>query len=549
MKAKPVKESLYQSIAAIFRQAVSHIHKHPISFMKNEVGSAAPFAVLALVGALMAISYAVDTTRMVNSSAQIKRATDAAAMAVGNSELLSGNEGKLPELQKLAYGYVRSNLGMDSELVEQIGQGQIKVTRGKSEDGVTYSVSVILDAKSALLGVEDKEQIISSTAEVVARDTEVALMIPNAEESRSSTNLSALRELSKDFLDELEVGKADEANGNVWFSLIPFGLAVNVYDPTDLNRINRWASFGALNPPELRSLFRSGRANSLADPRFPDRIADRLCMFRGLGEGENFFWDEPPTGQFGVYYLHDEPANGSPGAAPISWVGPNPDEWPDNSVDAQRWIVVDRHCPHAPLLPLTDDIDELDSRFDQMQPDTGSNTNIAIAMGWAATTLSPNMRGEAGLGDSKLPLDFDDNGNVKAMVLLFDVDDYSGETNGYNSYRKDSNGSGTDAMYELAQQRFQDLCQDFRSKDIKFFMVAVFSSGVVDGVVGDETSDYVKGKFGNEVIPKLQVCAQNGGALYAVDAGSFAEGRSQIKQYLKDIAGKIRSNYYVRLIK
>lgn len=540
MKVKPVKVSLYQSSAVIFRQAVSHIRKHSISLMKNEVGAAAPFAVLAFVGALMAISYAVDTTRMVNSSAQIKRATDAAAMAVGNSELLNNNEGKLSELQKLAYGYVRSNLGMDSELVEQIAQGQINVTRGKSEDGVTYSVSVALDAKSDLLGVGEQEQVISSTAEVVTQDTEVALVIPNSAGAASSANLSALRELSIDFMGELDVEE-----GNVWFSLVPFMSSVNVFDSEDPDRIFRWSKEGALNPLELNSLFRSGSLRHLADPRSPDVITDRLCMFRGLGEEENFFWDESPTSQFGVYYSAGS-AVGAP-APVIRWRGPNPILWPDTGGIDFREMWPQRGCPIAPLLPLTNDVDKLEARFDQMQPVDASYNNLAIAMGWAGSTLAPNMRGTSGWGDSELPLDFDEG--VKAIVLLFDADDYSGDTNGYNRRIGESSGNGTEGLYQFAKRRFEDLCRDFQAKNIKFFMIAAFPSGVVDGVVGNTTSDYLDGRFGSDVIPSLQICAGNGGALYAVETPSFSDGRSQIKQYLKDIAGKIRSNYYVRLIK
>ncbi|MBJ7536156.1 pilus assembly protein [Marinomonas sp. C1424] len=512
---------------------------HP-SFLKDQSGAVAPFAVLALVGALIAISFAVDTSRMINSSAQVKRATDAAAMAIGNIELRSGNEGKLSDLQTVAYGYVKNNLGMDAELLGQIAQSQIRVSRGKSDNGVTYSVSVTLNAQSALLGAEEVGQVISSTTEVVTQDTEVALVIPNSAGSASSANLSALHELSKDFMGELDV-----EGGNVWFSLIPFMSSVNVFDPDDPDRIHRWSKEGALNPPALRSLFRTGKLRSLADPRAPDVITHRLCMFRGLGVGENAFWDEPPTSQFGVYYSAGSAGN-QPFVRPvISWDGPNPVVWPDPAVGA-REIWPQKACPIAPLLPLTSDVDKLDARFAQMQPVDATYNNLAIAMGWAGSSLAPNMRGAAGWGDSKLPLDF--NESVKAIVVLFDADDYSGDTNGYNRGSLGSNGSGAIGLYGVAQRRFRDLCRDFRSKDIKFFMLIAFPSGEVEGPVGNEISDLLDGRFGTEAVPSLQTCTGNGGALYAISSPSFSEGRSQFKKYLKTVAGKIRSNYYVRLI-
>ena len=57
-----------------------------------------------------------------------------------------------------------------------------------------------------------------------------------------------------------------------------------------------------------------------------------------------------------------------------------------------RWMVADRGCPHAALLPLTNDLGKIGDRLDQMS--TRFNTNHAIAMGWAG---DPSFRAPMGI--------------------------------------------------------------------------------------------------------------------------------------------------------
>ena len=74
-------------------------------------GSVAPFMVLALGGALLATAYSIETSRMSNGAAQLKRATDAAALAVTMAYASDQNT----DVQALAERYVQANLGLDNE--------------------------------------------------------------------------------------------------------------------------------------------------------------------------------------------------------------------------------------------------------------------------------------------------------------------------------------------------------------------------------------------------------------------------------------------------
>ncbi|WPC75669.1 Tad domain-containing protein [Vibrio porteresiae] len=515
------------------RVTVNQLQIKLAEFTQCESGSAMPFPVLVFIGALLASVYSFDTSRMIDSASQLKRATDAAAMAVGYTELASSNTGKNSDLTTLARNYIGQNLGLDSGLAEQVDLSTVRVQKGETSDGaVTYKVSVTTSFEAPELGTKVEDKTIFSTVEVMSRPTEVAMMLPNTI-TETGSDIAALKRIGKQFAKDFINTSNDQNLDDVkrWMSLIPYSQSVNVYDAADSGRLTRWAAPGALNPSELRSLFRTGKVNSLADERFPDRAANLLCLYRGLGRGENFFWDQPPSGQFNVYYRHDLPENGSPGAPPISWQGPNPD-FPDTLAIDTRWIVADRGCPNAPLLPLTNETEKVDERLDQMS--TRFNVNYTIALSWAAATLSPQMRGSNGWGDNELPLDFgSDNSNYKAIIMLANTTGDWFDTDSYNYYpnRPDSTSG--------VEQRFVDLCRSIRSKNIHVYFI---------GVRPGDPTEFGRVLFDKVAGPGMLICTEGAGNMYFANATNFAEGESQIKSALEDIAKDIRRNYYVRLI-
>ena len=104
-----------------YQRLVAGLRRQAARLAVEEHGGVAPFMVLAIGGALLATAYAIDLARMTNNAAQIKRATDAAAIAIGN-QLLMDSRSTPEQLSKMAWGYVQNNLGMDSDLFEQISQ-------------------------------------------------------------------------------------------------------------------------------------------------------------------------------------------------------------------------------------------------------------------------------------------------------------------------------------------------------------------------------------------------------------------------------------------
>ncbi|MBN3195459.1 Tad domain-containing protein [Pectobacterium versatile] len=512
------------------------------AFIQEEKGAGTAFYTLGAMALLVTAAFIVDTSTATGDATQIKRATDAAALAVGHQATINGEEYSQEETNKLAYDYVKNNLGMNSALSEKLAAGDVSVTEGRnSETRKTYTVTVAFETKPSLLSLGARKQEVYSTSEVINRPTEIAFVMPVTGDM-SEGDIRSLKSVSRSFVERM-LSSADGKRDNLWLSLVPYSQSVSVYDAEDANRIRRWAAPGALNPPELRSLFASGVVSSMADRRFPDRRANLLCMYRGLGREENFFWDEPPVGQFKVYYRHDLPQNGSPGAPPISWRGPNPDFDDTNAVDT-RWIVADKGCPNAALMPLTNEESKLNQRIEQFS--ARFNVNYAIGMSWAGAALSPNMRGSDGWGDATLPLDFNLDGNgdgQKVIVMMANTVGDWFDTDSYNFNRNQFSGSsGSDVAREFAQQRFRDLCSSFRARNIKFYFV---------GIRPGDPEDFGRNLFDREATPGLLICTEGEKRMSFIDGAGFgAEGvEDQLIQRLNRIAGQIETEGgYVRLV-
>lgn len=526
---------------------------------RRQRGSVAPFMVLAIGGALLATAYSLDTSRLVNDAAQVKRATDAAALAIGHERLLNGSR-SMEELDKLARGYVINNLGLDSSLAAQIGEDNIALSQTRDDEGrIRYKVEVTFQADPELLDIESRDISVYSVAEVQPSALEVALTLPNtsAEDAR---NLTVLRRQGNRFAEKL-VDKRDDA----WLALVPYGQSVNVSptytnpetraprgpSPEHLQRLRQWVMGSALRPVELTSLFRTGYSG-LHDARIPDRRANLLCLYRGLSQGNNYFWDQAPSGQFKLYYRADLPGNGSPGATPISWVGPNPIFGQATGTNDTRWMVADKGCPSAPLLPLTADLDKISERLDQMS--TRYNANYAIAMGWSAMALAPAFRGSSGWNlDDGLPKDFkdDDGDSYKAIVMLVNVTGSRWiDTDGYNFEKGDGSGElGTEVLSTQAAPRFARLCESFRKRKLRFFLIVVGQDGIANNDLGATGPINGFSNFKNLVGSSLARCAEDADDITYLNAFDFVAAEGRIQDRLDKILDELRQqSSYVRLI-
>lgn len=503
------------------------------AFPRRQRGAAAIFLLLLIGGAVALSAFSSDGTRMTADAAQLKRATDAAALAAAAAYAGSRDA----NIQDIAQRYVEANLGMDRAQLE--GELTVSAQAITFEDSPGVRVRASFVASSMLASTPAQTLEVASAAISRQRSLEVALVLPNTL-GENAANLAVLRRLGKRFSRRL-IAESEKT----WVALVPFSQAVNVYDPRHANRIIDWSRNGALRPVELTSLFRSGYSG-LNDRRIPDRRANLLCMYRGLNRNQNYFWDEPPAKQFGIYYRHDLPENGSPGAPPISWVGPNPFFGQATGVNDTRWMVADKGCPNAALLPLTNDQADIDQRLDQMS--TRFNNNYAIAMGWAAMALSPSFQGDAGWGlEDDLPRDFDDGtgDRVKAIVLLVNSTDQRWfDSDSYNAWvgeRIDGVGDTPDESDDnVITQRFRNLCTSFRARRLKFYLIVTGSDETANNDLGSDGNVESASEFRKIAGPGLAVCAEKGSDQLYLPGRDFVATEGRIQARLDDLADELR---------
>ncbi|NIF86053.1 pilus assembly protein [Comamonas sp. Tr-654] len=508
----------------------------------RQQGAAAVLMLLLITAVVALAAYGTDSTRTTAGAAQLKRATDAAALAAAQAYAANSSA----NIQAIAEKYVNANLGMD---FSQTGR-QLRITTeafsyGSNADPAVR-VKATFEASTLLQGSGPQDVGVQSAAAALQKTLEVALALPNTL-SEDAGNLQALRRLGKTFARDLIEGR-----DSAYLSLVPYSQSVNVYDANQPNRIRQWALAGALTPVELTSLFRSGYA-SLADNRIPDRRANLLCVYRGLNMGENYFWTQGPAGQYQIHYRHDLPINGSPGAPPISWRGPNPDFGQATGVNDTRWMTADRGCPHAALLPLTNDLNKINDRLDIMS--TRFNTNYAIALGWAAAALSPAFQGGAGWGlNDELPRKFQpDGGNsYKAIVFLVNSTDMLWfDTDSYNSYvGKPTNGcpaNGSECRDEgIITRRFANLCSSLRDKEVRVFFITVGNDEAKDDD-GDQVAS--ASAFRRIAGAGLQNCAVKSTDLTYYNGRDFATAEGRFEERLEQIVTEVRqASSYVKLI-
>ncbi|GAB4063402.1 pilus assembly protein [Uliginosibacterium sediminicola] len=513
-------------------------------------GAALPLSLLLLAGVLSLSVFALDAARMKSDAAQLKRATDAAALAVAQAAARAPDT----DVQTLAESYVRSNLGTDAaQLSEDL---RIQLSPVSNAEGKGYTVSASFVSAPLLSGASTQTVSVSSTAIARYQPLEVSLVLPNTS-SENDSNLAVLRRLGRHFAENLV-----DSRENAWLALVPYSQAVNVSVELGSNgpgaehalRLRQWAMASALRPVELTALFRSGYAG-LTDRRIPDRRANLLCMYRGLNLGENYFWDQPPSGQFRVYYRADLPENGSPGAPAISWIGPNPTFGQANGANDTRWMVADKGCPHAPLLPLSNDLDKIGERLDQMS--TRFNVNYAIAMGWAAMALAPAFQGSSGWGlQNDLPGEFQDgnSGSYKTIVMLVNTTGQRWfDSDSYNAYVGQSidggTGQGSGASDPVITRRFARLCDSFRQRKLRFFLIAVGQDEIPNNDLGASGTIDGASQFRRIAGPGLTNCAEDKGDITYLSGFDFVAREGTIQDRLDEILKDIRQkSTYVRLI-
>lgn len=538
-------------------------------------GAVAPFMVLALVGGLLAAGFAIDVLRMTGDAGQLKRATDAAALALGREYIRNSKDFDTVG-PTLAGDYVRANLGAGSDLkatLEDVG-----LTKTVSGGNTILEVAARFTSQPTLSGQAPHAFTIRSAAEVHVGSIEVALVLPfTVDISRAS--MTVLTNLGKTFASDL---MRDDAH--VYVSVVPYYQRVNVYDAKKRSRIRSWPRPEGLKPRELTNIgaapvaadpaadtleqnfFEQTGIPDLASDKTPDLQTGRLCLLRGLSAGENYFWDQAPRGQFYIGYRNDDPWNAPPGEYPyVTWRWPSllqygPEACPDSDGSDldDRTIIADWACPIVPVLPLTNNRESVLGHLDTMNKNHindshGVNINYGFALGWGAMTLAPAFRGDGGWNgdDPALPLDFDTGTKERQKVIVMFV---KVRTSGprffsdldasvmYNDCRA-TTGFEPDNLIN----RYQGLCRSFREKKIRSILLVTGPSeptGRQDDAMTKTTP------FRKTVGEGLSGCAERSGDISYFNGADFANVGEAMRRRLTEVVDDLRGHgSFVRLIR
>ncbi|WP_281407123.1 TadE/TadG family type IV pilus assembly protein [Methylobacterium sp. WL64] len=523
----------------------------------SQDGAVAPMMVLALISGLIVVGFAVDTLRMTSDASQLKRATDAAALAIGREYLRSDKQFDVVS-QTLARDYVRANLGLDSELRETLGDVHVIRARNASDDA-TFEVTAQFTSKAALSGNPAQTITVRSKVEAHVAFTEVALVLP-AFLNITPESAAAMARISQNFAESII-----RNDGHVFMSVVPHDQRVNVYDPRDPGRIVKWAKPEASNPKELEDFFKDTGIKSLASPDMPDLRSQRICLLRGLDLNDNYFWDQAPSNQFYIgYWWPDTLANAPPNSPSKFWQGRyrdaySPEECPsegsEEAVD-ERVIVADKGCPLSSILPLTNNIDEIKREFNTIKGNIttfegrdAGNPNYGFAMGWAAMTLAPSFRGRAGWGGSpNIPFDFDQGNDAHQKVIISFIkttpDNFFSDSDLSVKYTGCKPTSGIGVNY--ITDRYKSLCKSLREKKIRSYFL-VMGPDETDGMF--EKPLEKSRRFRGVAQKGFEICTEKKSDIRYFRGRGFNEVESSMQTHLVTIASELKQRgSFVRLV-
>ncbi len=508
----------------------------PFSTLRQR-GAIAPFAILMMAGILLTAAYVQDTVRMDANSRQLKRATDAAAMALGK-EWLKQNAGFDEVRDQMASEYIHANLGLDTALALTLEE--VTVTESNRKNNPAFTVSARFTARGDLTGFGHHSIAISSTAEVISTSQEIALVLDSSMTLVSSLGLNTDAQLHADavlhFVDQLfgqdDQGTVNRERENLYISVVPFSNGVNLYDDdkpiSGQTRLTQWTLPGALRPDEdhyrLGSRGFYDRYGDLTNLVYPDRRAKRQGFYRGTDNlNRRWVWEPSPAEQpFRLLArMTDTNAEANRPLASesryftLSTTG-------SGEFGGLQTISTDVGLPNTPVLPLTSSYSDIIDRVQRIKGDWEIWPMPGIL--WGGSTLSPSWRGEGGWGDSVLPKDYtqDSSGEIhnKSLVLFMEW---------FDGFAWDHIDTAEDYI---------NVCRHFEEQGIVFYaIVRVLQPGDLD-----------KAQGGSDVAPSawLEPCTGGGERLQVISTSADLEQLEDAFDAVYD--DMTYSNAYVRLI-
>lgn len=463
---------------------------------------------LILVPLIGFVGLAVDGILLYSAHSRLQQSLDAAALAGARILRDPGRDARIAEFFQANYpeGYLRS-----SEVV-------MAIDAGNASDGrlVLSASATVPTTFSRVFGFDQVTISASSGVLREPRGMELALVIDTTGsmgnlvgEGDGRTRMQAVQDAAVGLIDHLY--GSDETVNNLWVSLVPFTVTVNVgfhrtdwltgydpgrYLPPPWDRTEAYAQLDAVSFNSRP--YEAIQANTGVRPDVNGAMWRSLPGVRWKGcvlarSGHFDQTDDPPsvqafTNQFWPSTAGDTGLPG--GLGNNNWTWSNIDETNDAG---QRGLGPNLVCGE-PVTPLTAGKTAIQSAIRAMQPWArgGTMTNLGLLWGWR--TLSPRWRGLwGGSSPGEMPLDYNLPHIDKVIILLTDGENtwnewqspwYWDEGQGrnrrslqpdYTAYGAFSEGrlgvaTPAEATGEL-DQRTLDLCDTIKSQGIILFTI------------------------------------------------------------------------------
>jgi len=410
------------------------ILKKLLHYVRDTSGVNAMIFALVLPSMLAAGGMAVDLANAYNVKNKLAQALDKAALATANS--LGSEE----ELRIIAQNFFHANFRIDG-----LGSAIDPVV---TFTDTTVTVSASANVDMMFMGVFGKEAMTVEGETEVTRELsgiEVAMVL-DVTGSMAGSNIVALKSASTSFINTLFDRITDD--DLIRISIVPYSSSVNV-GPYGLGEDLDGSYYGSafVNKPSSDE-FKTPN-NIIYHPT--DRYNWKGCVLAEDNPDDTL--DSTEDG-FEMYRYARYCSSYRYGRCRSYYSYPN------------------TNCPSAPIVPLTNNQDQLLGTIDSLTPAGHTYGNFGMLWGWR--TVSPQEPFTEGV-------DYDDPEWKKAVVMM--TDGRNTMHDWYSAYGK-TNSHGINAS-DL-NERFEDICENMKAEGIIIYTIT-FQSGV-----DESTKDYYR---------------------------------------------------------
>lgn len=459
---------------------------------------------------LGAVGLAVDVGRGQMAQTKLQNAVDAAGLAAGASV-------NTTDLQAEITKYLNVNFTQGT-----LGATITSVTPTLSDDDTLLTVRVEASMPTSIMGIFGKDTMeLGAYTEVTRTQKGMELaMVLDVTGSMAGSKLTALKTAGNDLL-EILFGAGNSTAENLWIGIVPFSMGVNVgtqhsdwLDATDYATLDwgttswrgcteaRWATGRDLTDTTpavepFKAYYAPDDSNNnwitTSTQTDQDTTSTTLC-------GPTSSNSCRCTSNGGNYSCGCSTSGDTQTCTSCSGSGSNRRCRRDVTVTTTTTVTnynitssrgPNTNCPVTPITPLTNQRGTLESGISNLSAVGGTHIPVGAAWGWRL--LSPDWRGLWGgsMNSNDLPLDYDTDLMIKAMILMTDGENtmYSTSDGAYG-YTQQNHVGMTSTPYTDSKaaaklnEKLAALCTGMKQQGIIIYTVVFdLNSATVDNMM------------------------------------------------------------------